>query len=428
MVWLLALGFAAARTLASQEPPKEWIDPDTGHRIIRLSREPGSASLYFNQNAYTPQGDKMIFTTPGGIASVDLRTRALDLAVPEDPALKGSIRVVGVGRRTRLVYYVRRAGTNLVAYATDVDTHATRSVGVVPPGGSVAAVNADETLLAGTVIEPRFPPGRETDEAGSRANVTLAGPEALERERGESKGSWMMRRFESRVPMALFTLNTKTGEVRTFDHSTDWLNHVQMSPTDPSLMLFCHEGPWHLVDRIWTIRTGGSGLRLVHPRTMQMEIAGHEFFGAGGQWIWYDLQTPRGEDFWLAGYAAGTGERRWYHLQRDEWSVHYNVSPDGSLFAGDGGGEGMVAHGKNGKWIYLFRPEPVPVPRGPRPQSDHFIQPGILRAERLVNMSQHDYRLEPNVRFTPDGKWVVFRSNMFGPTHVFEVEVARARP
>ena len=35
------------------EPPREWIDPDTGHRVVRLSDEPGSQSLYFHQNAYT---------------------------------------------------------------------------------------------------------------------------------------------------------------------------------------------------------------------------------------------------------------------------------------------------------------------------------------------------------------------------------------
>src|SRR5256885_6457748 len=33
-----------------------------------------------------------------------------------------------------------------------------------------------------------------------------------------------------------------------------------------SLLLFCHEGPWHKVDRIWTIRTDGSGLRKIHTR------------------------------------------------------------------------------------------------------------------------------------------------------------------
>lgn len=43
-----------------------------------------------------------------------------------------------------------------------------------------------------------------------------------------------------------------------------------------------------------------------------------------------------------------------------------------------------------------------------------------------VPPSRHDYSLEPNVSFTPDGKWVVFSSNMFGPRHVFAVEVAKA--
>ena len=55
--------------------------------------------------------------------------------------------------------------------------------------------------------------------------------------------------------------------------------------------------------------------------------------------------------------------------------------------------------------------------------SSELIQPGILRAEKLVNLARHDYSLEPNVTFTPDGHWVVFRSNMLGPTHVFAVEV-----
>jgi len=47
-------------------------------------------------------------------------------------------------------------------------------------------------------------------------------------------------------------------------------------------------------------------------------------------------------------------------------------------------------------------------------------------------MSKHnyvtgDYGIEPNVSVTPDQKWVVFRSNMFGPVHVFAVEIAKAK-
>jgi oligogalacturonide lyase len=51
----------------------------------------------------------------------------------------------------------------------------------------------------------------------------------------------------------------------------------------------------------------------------------------------------------------------------------------------------------------------------------------VLHSERLVNMSQHNYKLEPNVRFSPDKTMVIFTSNMFGPSYVFGVEVARAQ-
>ncbi|HEV8591261.1 MAG TPA: oligogalacturonate lyase family protein, partial [Pyrinomonadaceae bacterium] len=212
-----------------------------------------------------------------------------------------------------------------------------------------------------------------------------------------------------KIPMTLYTINIKSGEVKTFHPATDWLNHVQMSPTDPTLIMFCHEGPWHKVDRIWTIRTDGSDLKKIHTRSMDMEIAGHEFFGQDGKHIYYDLQTPKSQVFWLAEYDIKTGKMIKYGMEKREWSVHFGVSPDGTSFLGDGGGPNSVAKGDNGQWIYLFRPEN-----------------GKFKSEKLVNLAKHDYSLEPNATFTPDGKWIVFRSNMLGPTHVYAVEVQKS--
>src|SRR5436190_7758700 len=196
--------------------------------------------------------------------------------------------------------------------------------------------------------------------------------------------------------------------------------------------MFCHEGPWHYLDRIWTIRTDGSGLRLMHKRTMEMEIAGHEFFSTDGKTIWYDLQTPKSGVFWVAGVELATGERTAYHVERAEWSVHFNVSPDGTLFAGDGGGPNSVANRSpngerldppgNGQWIYLFRPVLVKNLAGALPEGKGLISSGYFKSERLVDLSKHNYNLEPNVTFTPDMKWIIFRSNMHGATHVYAVE------
>ncbi len=392
----------AAVLAAQTPPPKEWIDPDTGHRVVRLTDEPGSASLYFNQNGYTADGKKLIYTTPNGISVFNLETRATKVVVT------GNVKVIVTGHKTQNVYYLK--GDTI--FSTDADSGVTREIAKVPARSSVVTVNADETMLAGTYTERDAAP----------VNVTAPGqPQQLVQ--APNKGQMMEERLAARIPMGMFTVNVKTGEVKTIHKSTDWLNHLEFSPTDPTLLMFCHEGPWHKVDRIWTIRTDGTHITQIHTRTMAMEIFGHECWAPDGTTIWYDRPTPRGEVFWLAGYNVETGTRTWYHLDRDEWSIHFNVTKDGTLFCGDGGDPGQVARAKNGQWIYLFRPELAPN-RGI--EDKNFVNPGVLRSEKLVNMSKHQYKLEPNVSFTPDQKWVVFRSNMFGETYVFAVEAAKA--
>src|ERR1041385_1481690 len=71
-ILLLATGLTLRAVAATNEPPTEWIDPDTGHRVIRLSTEAGSGNLYFHQNSFTPQGDKFVFEEPSGIVSIDV--------------------------------------------------------------------------------------------------------------------------------------------------------------------------------------------------------------------------------------------------------------------------------------------------------------------------------------------------------------------
>ncbi|UIJ47411.1 oligogalacturonate lyase family protein [Sphingomonas cannabina] len=418
----------------AQDPPREWIDPDTGHRVIRISDQPGSSSLYFNYNGYTPQGDKLLISTPTGIAAYDLKARKLSTVV----TIKGPFRLLFTGHRTRSVYYQvvpdgSRPGPKTI-YAADVDTGKVRKIAEVP-NGEIQTINADETLLGGVETDPNSSAEalkyfRQRDARYDQADYRASWPDGRPMTYAESKEVRMNERLESKIPMTMFVIDTRTGKQRTVYGSTDWLNHLQFSPTDPGLLMYCHEGPWHKVDRLWLIRVDQPDAKplKLHERTMNMEIAGHEWFSHDGKTVWYDLQTPRGEDFWVAGFEIATGKRNWYHLQRNEWSVHFNSSPDGTMFAGDGGDSEMVAHAPDGKWLYLFKPNGIPDVAGIRaPNSGSLIHPGYFTSERLVNMKNHDYRLEPNVNFTPDGKWLVFRSNMFGPTQVYAVELAKAQ-
>ncbi|HKX29965.1 MAG TPA: oligogalacturonate lyase, partial [Blastocatellia bacterium] len=128
-----------APSSSATEPPLEWVEPETGHRVVRLSREPGSASLYFHQNAYTADGDKLVITTPQGISTIELRTGKIE------PIVEGRARSLVVGRKTRQVFYIQ----NGVVKATHLDTKVTREIAQRPElsSGSGLAVNADETLL-----------------------------------------------------------------------------------------------------------------------------------------------------------------------------------------------------------------------------------------------------------------------------------------
>ena len=419
---LLALPLGAAE---EAPPPRDWIDAKTGHRVIRLSPDAGAGSLYFHQNALTPEGDKVILRGRQGTLVVDISKLGLEQPKPE---LLTSAPPITTAWRTREAYYVDRANGSLMA--VHLDTRANRLVTRIPAQarGGQWAVNCDETLLVGIGADPdgktvpRTPPPGDPGTGGS-----LLGP------------------WSAGTPKMLFTVNIKTGEFKVLHRENDWTNHLQCSPTDPQQILFCHEGPWHWVDRTWTIRADGGPARLLHERTMNMEIEGHEFFSKDGRMVWYDLQTPKSGVFWLAGVDLSTGRRTWYLHERAEWSVHYTVSYDGKLFAGDGGGPASVAAsrmdgtrlpGANGQWMYLFRPV---MARGKSfADKRELIDVGYFEAERLVDMSNHNYSkeggVEPNLHFTRDGRWLIFSGNFHsrradgrGLTHAYAVEIARSR-
>ncbi len=392
------------------EPPLTWVDPDTGHRVHRVTSEANSTGFYFNINAFTPDKKSMIYTAPDGIHALDLGTLKTRLLVG------GNVKAIVVGHKTNTLFFTKPDEHAL--YSANVDTGETKRLAILPDRATISTVNADETLAAGTFIE-----GDGKDYGQERVNPAgMSGPLV----QPLNKGQMMEERLAAKLPMTLFTIHLQSAKQTVLlEHDTNWINHLLFSPADPTLLMYCHEGTWQKVDRIWNIRTDGSHNELIHKRTMEMEIAGHEFWGGGdGKTIWYDLQIPRGEDFFLASYNLETHQRRWFHMLRNEWSIHFNVTADESLMCGDGGDPGQVAKAPDGQWIELFRPQII---RNTGLSDPAFVQPGVLKSEKLVNMSKHNYKLESNVRFSPDNKQIFFTANFFGPSYVFAVDVARER-
>src|SRR5215469_14126589 len=86
---------------ATNTVPLSWVDPDTGHRVFRLTREPGSDSFYFNINCFTPDGTRMVYSTPGGISVLNLKT------LQSTQVVAGPARAIIVGHKFPNLYYTR---------------------------------------------------------------------------------------------------------------------------------------------------------------------------------------------------------------------------------------------------------------------------------------------------------------------------------
>jgi len=437
---LAVFSIAAVSLAQSDAPPKTWVDKDTGHRVTRLTDEPGSSGFYFNVNAFTPDGRQMAYTAPDGIHVMDLASRKTKLVVPNPPPsaetalgapgfFPDGVHAIIVGRKTGAIFFSKFDSEQNLSklYKADLNNGIVTELVTLPPRASIATVNADETLGVGTFDETEAGAQQEYGRVPASPAPTATGGKAERPQAGslvqpEGKGAMMERRLAARIPVVLFSIELKTGKVNELLHSTDWIGHMLFSPTDPELLMYCHEGPWQKVDRIWMIHADGTHNELIHKRTMAMEIAGHEFWGLDGKTIWYDWQLPKGEDFFLAGYNLETHQRVAYHMQRNEWSIHFNLTQGETLFAGDGGDPGQVAKAPDGEWIELFHPQMLTSNGINTPE---FWQPGVFHSERLVNMAGHNYRLEPNVRFSPDKELVIFTSNIFGKSYVFGVNVEK---
>lgn len=408
---LSSLGLALVLSVGALSPQekRDWVDPDTGHRVVRLTDDAGGSTLYFHDNAFSPEGDTLMFNTPKGIAVVQV-------AKIGSPELKPEIVTQGRGgyfaRRTREIYSANGSTIN----AVNVDNKQIREV---PHARGL--INADETLSVVKNASAKDPDGKHPPPP-----VRVAMPQLQRMFPGKKMEDltpdqqYSVKKEDGLAPRALnpglqsflFT-DVKTGAVRETGFQYGDLNHLQFNPVDPNLLLYCHEGTWHELDRTWTIRTDGSQMRLMHKRTMDMEINGHEWWSWNGKTVWFDLQTPRSHVFWIAGVDMNTGKEVRYHIERDWWGVHFNSSRDDTLFASDGGDPSQVAYSTDGQWINLFRV-----------QSN-----GTVTREKLVNMSRHNYvtgkgGVEPNVHITPDKKWVIFTGQFApGERHVYAVSV-----
>jgi oligogalacturonide lyase len=223
-----------------QKMPLAWIDKDTHHKVMQLTQRDGnSASFYFHNNPFIAgtgsEGDRMVFYGNDAYKSdgVGMQLFTVNLTTLKITKLTdGTRRKSGeiVGEKSHNIYYQ----INDSIFSTNADTRKTTLEFVFPSDfkANITSLNADETLLGGAWSSDK------------EKEILRKNP---------NKSDYFNKIYESKQPRTLFTINLKTKELTKLFSDTAWLNHVQFSSTDPKLLMFCHEGPWHKVDRIWTI-------------------------------------------------------------------------------------------------------------------------------------------------------------------------------
>ena len=384
LVTLVFTGLASAQTTAPI--PETFVDPETHLKIVHLSRFANQRSgvIYFTYPSFTQDSqialiDEQFNDKWRHLYSFDFHANQV-IPLVTDRLTQDQV----VAPRSGSVYYL----ADNAAWVISIRGGTPQKIADLPtkwcPGAGFT-VNANETLLAGASsdVEPS---------AGDGAAGVLPGNSD--------------QTFAQHKPNVLFTIEIKTGKIKVVHRIDTWLGHVQFSPTDPDLLMYCHEGPWEKVDRIWMLQLSKGEPYLLYKRTEPHEIAGHEFWAPDGKTVWFQQNFRDLKKEYLSGKNLETGKLTQYPIPVNGNAIHYTLSPDGQFFVGDGIGKAARAPTK-----YLS----ILVPQNEQ-----------LKVIHLCTLQNNDYTIEPNPHVSPDGNRIIFTATLFGTPQAYAVEVPRS--
>lgn len=210
-----------------------------------------------------------------------------------------------------------------------------------------------------------------------------------------------------------FDMETRKGEVVTGGH--DRITHTSFKPDNGDYMVFCHDGPWHLVQRLWTVRVSTDEVNPLVKQQKYLERVGHEFTTAKGRiGAQYSYRYKPDMEFFLNGdilvdFDGKNEERFYYPFLRPE---HINVNYDETIAVGDRAMLSADMKDSN-KYIALIEYD----------RNYHKAHSNLLC---MHNSSGKKYAHSHPV-FTPDGSHIVFSSDKDGSLNIYMVEANMAK-
>lgn len=217
-------------------------------------------------------------------------------------------------------------------------------------------------------------------------------------------------RFFKEPGSLVIRYDTVTGTAEAVCGGHHRITHVSLMPSDGDRLLFCHDGPWHLTQRMWTARANTDEVKPLVSQQHNLEGIVHEFFTPGGRiGAQYSYRYKPDMDFFLfadlfVDFDGGNQERYYYPYLRPG---HVSVNSRETLAAGD---RAMIRKDMKDseRYLSLIRYH----------SQDHRAEVSLLCAhDTSGKKSAHVHPV-----FTPDDSHIVYSSDKEGRLNIYMVE------
>jgi oligogalacturonide lyase len=358
-------------------------DRDTGVSIRRLTSYRGhSHAFYFTNPGWYDGGSRLLFGSDRNgktdLFSLELKTGSiLQLTDLEDrPDMKGAILLwASLNQKNREVYYWH----GKILEAVHLDSLKVRELYRVPAGfdNNMANVTCDGRYVCTALYE----------DLSGKFEVDLL------------NGYIGFGEYWEAMPLSkIIRIPVTGGLAETLFEENYWIGHVNTSPTQPTWLTYCHEGPWDKVDqRIWGLDMETRKTWKIRPGTLG-DMAGHEYWLADGLRVGYHGGDKKGPFFGFAKWD--NSQVKEYQVSNKPESWHFS-SLDDHLVVSDGN--------ERAPFILLWKREGERI-FGPRKLCRH-------------DSSLHSQGVHPHPAISPDRKSVLYTADKYGYGDVFLAEL-----
>ena len=255
---------------------RTYQDRISGVTVKQMTRFRGhSFHTYFTNNGFWDQNRRLLFTSDRknacNLFSIELESGEIS-RLTDFPAGDWTQTdfVNDVNPKRPEVYYIRENRL----YAFDLMTLESRFLYQAPEGFELhgGLVGADGKYTYVTLME----------DLSNRIYTNLS-----------ASYVGMGDVFHAKPDCRIVRVDVDTAQADELWQEYCWIGHVNPSPTQPTIVTFCHEGPWQLVDqRMWVMDTQTCKPVMLRPRKMPGEMVGHEYWYKDGLRVGYQAHKP----------------------------------------------------------------------------------------------------------------------------------------